>query len=132
MENIQEFTLFAREMLSQKPNKSLVKVYLLGSVLTVLGTAVALLETVCQPFSSGEPVDPEMLFMMAKQQSQAEAESLRSLGAQVAEEEEEEKKEKEEKKKVPVQEIMTETLILKPKKTHEPGQRSAANRLHAS
>uniref|UniRef100_A0A3B4Y0X9 G0/G1 switch 2 n=2 Tax=Seriola lalandi dorsalis TaxID=1841481 RepID=A0A3B4Y0X9_SERLL len=53
MENIQELIPFAKEMLSQKPRRGLLKVYLVGSVFAVLGTIIGLVETVCHPFSSG-------------------------------------------------------------------------------
>lgn len=128
MENTQELIPFVKEMLRQKPSRNLLKVYLLGSVLAVLGTAVALLETVCHPFSSGEPMDAEMLLILAKQQRDAEAETQFSLGGQVEGEEEEEDK----KEEVRIQESQTETQNLKPSKTHGLGQRSTANRLHAS
>uniref|UniRef100_A0A3B5B075 G0/G1 switch 2 n=1 Tax=Stegastes partitus TaxID=144197 RepID=A0A3B5B075_9TELE len=42
MENIQELIPFAKEMLSQKPSRGLLKVYLVGSVFAVLGTVIGL------------------------------------------------------------------------------------------
>ncbi|XP_077385908.1 G0/G1 switch protein 2-like [Festucalex cinctus] len=64
-ESMQEFMLFAKEMLSQKPSRHLLKVYLMGSVFAVVGTVIGLVEMVSHPFSSGEPMDAEMLHMMA-------------------------------------------------------------------
>ncbi|XP_077458684.1 G0/G1 switch protein 2 [Stigmatopora argus] len=67
MDGMQEFLQFSKEMLSQKPNRYLLKVYLMGSVFAVLGTVIGLVEKVSHPFSSGEPMDAEMV-MMAEQQ----------------------------------------------------------------
>uniref|UniRef100_A0A3Q3FZ57 G0/G1 switch 2 n=1 Tax=Labrus bergylta TaxID=56723 RepID=A0A3Q3FZ57_9LABR len=64
MNNLQELIPFAKEMLSQKPSRGLLKVYLVGSVFAVLGTAIGLVETVCHPFCSDEPLDAEMLLML--------------------------------------------------------------------
>uniref|UniRef100_A0A3B3H4E0 Uncharacterized protein n=1 Tax=Oryzias latipes TaxID=8090 RepID=A0A3B3H4E0_ORYLA len=38
MDSMQELIPFAKEMLRQKPGRGLLKIYLLGSVLAVLGT----------------------------------------------------------------------------------------------
>uniref|UniRef100_A0A667Y1T2 Uncharacterized protein n=1 Tax=Myripristis murdjan TaxID=586833 RepID=A0A667Y1T2_9TELE len=40
MQNMQEFIPFAKEMLSQKPSRGLLKVYLVGSVFAVCGNVV--------------------------------------------------------------------------------------------
>ncbi|GAA6225594.1 G0/G1 switch protein 2 [Lates japonicus] len=123
MENIQEFIPFAKEMLSQKPRRGLLKVYLVGSILAVLGTVIGLAETVCHPFSSGEPLDAEMVLMLAREQRTVEAETQHNVGGQ--EEEEEEEKELAHENGVTAQ---SKTLS----KTLTPSQRSMANRLHAS
>ncbi|NXS37773.1 G0S2 protein, partial [Pomatostomus ruficeps] len=52
METMHELIPFAKEMLSQKPNRKMVKLYMLGSVLAFLGVVIGLVETVCSPFSS--------------------------------------------------------------------------------
>ncbi|KAF6732274.1 G0/G1 switch protein 2 [Oryzias melastigma] len=60
MESMQELIPFAKEMLRQKPGRGLLKIYLLGSVLAVLGTAIGLVQTVCRPFTvrrAGGPRD---------------------------------------------------------------------------
>lgn len=54
---------FIREMLRQKPSRGLLKVYLVGSVLAVLGSVLGLLELVFQPFSSD---DPELSSLMTR------------------------------------------------------------------
>uniref|UniRef100_A0A8C5MII9 G0/G1 switch 2 n=1 Tax=Leptobrachium leishanense TaxID=445787 RepID=A0A8C5MII9_9ANUR len=50
METIHELIPFAKEMLSQKPNRKMVKIYMLGSVLAFFGVVIGLVETVCSPF----------------------------------------------------------------------------------
>ncbi|XP_054473434.1 G0/G1 switch protein 2-like [Anoplopoma fimbria] len=126
MESMQELIPFAKEMLSQKPSCGLLKVYLVGSVFAVLGTVIGLVETVCHPFSSGEPMDAEMVLMLAREQRTVEAEIQRDARGQEEEEEEEDEEEKLTHEKGAV----TQTTNLY--KTHKPIQRSMANRLHAS
>lgn len=126
MENMQELIPFAKEMLSQKPSRGLLKVYLVGSVFAVLGTVIGLVETVCHPFSSGEQIDAEMLLMLAKEQRTVEREAQHRVGAL-----EEEEKEDEEEKELAHENgatIQSKTLS----KTKRLSQRSMANRLHAS
>ncbi|XP_028590291.2 G0/G1 switch protein 2 [Podarcis muralis] len=59
METMQELIPFAKEMLSQKPNGKMVKLYMLGSVLTFFGVVIGLVETVCSPFASEERQEEE-------------------------------------------------------------------------
>ncbi|XP_047439227.1 G0/G1 switch protein 2-like [Mugil cephalus] len=127
MESLQELIPFAKEMLSQKPSRGLLKVYLVGSVFAVLGTVIGLVDTVCHPFSSGEPLDAEMILMLAKEQRTVEAEAQRSIGARGKKEEEEEE---EEEGLACESEIKTRSTTLS--KTHESSSRSIAHRLHAS
>ena len=123
MESIQELIPFAKEMLSQKPSRGLLKVYLVGSVFAVLGTVIGVVETVCHPFSSGEPMDTEMVLMLAREQRILEVQ--RSLGVQEEEEEEEEEEELAHDSGVPTQNTSLS-------KTQRLSQRNIANRLHAS
>ncbi|KAF7254497.1 G0/G1 switch protein 2 [Varanus komodoensis] len=53
METMQELIPFAKEMLSQKPNRKMVKLYMMGSMLAFFGVVIGLVETVCSPFASG-------------------------------------------------------------------------------
>ncbi|XP_042354813.1 G0/G1 switch protein 2-like [Plectropomus leopardus] len=122
MESMQELIPFAKEMLSQKPNRGLLKVYLLGSVFAVLGTVIGLVETVCHPFSSGESLDAEMVLLIAREQRTVEAETQHSVQGQVEEEEEE----------VLAHENGAATMNMNLNKTHRLSQRSITNRLHAS
>ncbi|KAF0035491.1 hypothetical protein F2P81_013249 [Scophthalmus maximus] len=126
MESMQELIPFAREMLSQRPGRALLKVYLLGSVFAVLGTIIGLAETVCRPLSSGQPMDAEDVLMLAREERRnVPAETRRSIWSQEEEEEEEEEEELTPKNGATTQ---GETLT----KTHTLGHRSTANRLHAS
>nr|XP_013805960.1 PREDICTED: G0/G1 switch protein 2 [Apteryx mantelli mantelli] len=59
METMHELIPFAKEMLSQKPNRKMVKLYMLGSVLAFLGVVIGLVETVCSPFTSEERLEEE-------------------------------------------------------------------------
>ncbi|OWK52749.1 G0/G1 switch protein 2 [Lonchura striata] len=59
METVHELIPFAKEMLSQKPNRKMVKLYMLGSVLAFFGVVIGLVETVCSPFSSAASLDDE-------------------------------------------------------------------------
>ncbi|OCT94286.1 hypothetical protein XELAEV_18011954mg [Xenopus laevis] len=59
METIHELIPFAKEMLSQKPNRKMVKIYVLGSVLALFGVVIGLVETVCSPFSGREDSEEE-------------------------------------------------------------------------
>ncbi|XP_037621219.1 G0/G1 switch protein 2-like [Sebastes umbrosus] len=118
MESMQELIPFAKEMLSQKPSRGLLKVYLVGSVFAVLGTVIGFVETVCHPFSSGEPMDAEMDFALVRAQRTVEAEIQRDVG----QEEEEEL----------AHEHGATIQSMNLHKTHRLSQRSMANRLHAS
>ncbi|KAJ7402444.1 G0/G1 switch protein 2 [Pitangus sulphuratus] len=46
-------------MLSQKPNRKMVKLYMLGSVLAFFGVVIGLVETICSPFSSEGRLEEE-------------------------------------------------------------------------
>ncbi|NXB73067.1 G0S2 protein, partial [Donacobius atricapilla] len=59
METMHELIPFAKEMLSQKPNRKMVKLYMLGSVLAFFGVVIGLVETVCSPFSSQGRLEEE-------------------------------------------------------------------------
>ncbi|XP_067863869.1 G0/G1 switch protein 2 [Heptranchias perlo] len=54
METMNELIPFAKEMLSQKPNRKMVKIYVMGTVLAFFGVVIGLVETVCRPFVSSE------------------------------------------------------------------------------
>ncbi|KAM5237817.1 G0/G1 switch protein 2 [Ctenodactylus gundi] len=59
MDAVQELIPLAREMLAQKPKAKLVKLYVLGSVLALVGVVLGLVETVCGPFTAATRVRDE-------------------------------------------------------------------------
>ncbi|XP_065596273.1 G0/G1 switch protein 2 [Cyrtonyx montezumae] len=59
METVHELIPFAKEMLSQKPNRKVVKLYVLGSVLAFFGVVIGLVEAVCSPFTSEGRMEEE-------------------------------------------------------------------------
>ncbi|CAN9512144.1 unnamed protein product [Ophioblennius macclurei] len=127
MERLQELIPFAKEMLSQKPNRGLLKVYMVGSVFAVMGTVIGLVETVCQPFSSGEPLDAEMLLMLAHERHGLESKALCGLTEEELKEEDEEEEEEE---TVYEDDAHSQAMTFAKKQT--PFQRPMSNRLHAS
>ncbi|XP_027551169.1 G0/G1 switch protein 2 [Neopelma chrysocephalum] len=104
METMHELIPFAKEMLSQKPNRKMVKLYMLGSVLAFFGVVIGLVETVCSPFSSEGRL----------------------------EEEEEEKKKKPAATREPKLPQKQEDLILDKSKAPGAVQRALVTRQHAS
>lgn len=117
MENLEELVPFVREMLSQKPSRGLLKVYLVGSVLALLGGVVGLVETVCYPFSSAGMTDADMDLLLSQRQRLVQAELQRRMA--------EEKQEEEEKAEKGRTHMMMSEM-------HRMSQRPSANRLHAS
>ncbi|XP_068598975.1 G0/G1 switch protein 2 [Brachionichthys hirsutus] len=110
METLEELIPFAKEMLSQKPSRGLLRVYLVGSVFAVLGTVIGLVEAVCRPFCSSEEADAEMLLTWEQRTDKVRG------GVRNQEEEE----------------LAQENEVTTLSKVHGVNQRSMANRLHAS
>ncbi|RXM94576.1 G0/G1 switch protein 2 [Acipenser ruthenus] len=110
METMQELIPFAKEMLSQKPNRKMVKVYLVGTVLAFFGVVIGLVETVCHPFSSEEPLEED--------------------GAHLTEQERRAAEETEKRRHHEI--ILEKEKAFSRKQLATTGQRSTANRLHAS
>lgn len=119
-----ELIPFAKELLSQKPSRGLLKVYLVGSVFAVLGTVIGLVETVCHPFSSGDTTDTDVAVTLSRRpqtssawlQNQAETQEDVNVDAK--------KILKEKVAQLNVDDSLSTTLV--------ETQRSLANRLHAS
>lgn len=114
MENLEELVPFVKEMLKQKSSRGLLKVYLVGSVLALLGTVIGLVEIVCHPLSHAGMTDAEIDLLLSQRQRLVDTELQLGMA--------EEKKEEEEKGR-------THVII---SKTHRMSQRTSANRLHAS
>lgn len=51
METVQELIPLAKEIVTQRRSRKLVKLYVLGSVLALVGAVLGLVNTVCSPFS---------------------------------------------------------------------------------
>ncbi|XP_028439742.1 G0/G1 switch protein 2 [Perca flavescens] len=60
METIGEIIPFAKEMLNQRPGRGMLKIYMLGSTLAMLGVVGGLVETVLLPFVQEEETDEDM------------------------------------------------------------------------
>ncbi|XP_078276387.1 G0/G1 switch protein 2 [Rhinoraja longicauda] len=52
MGTVSELVPFAREILSQRPNGKMVRIYAVGTALALIGAVLGLLETVCSPFTT--------------------------------------------------------------------------------
>ncbi|KAM9003223.1 G0/G1 switch protein 2 [Sarcophilus harrisii] len=78
MESVQELIPFAKEMMAQKPNGKMVKLYVLGSVLAFFGVMIGLLETVCSPFYASRWLqeDEEAVVLAARLQESRRREAL--------------------------------------------------------
>lgn len=116
MENLEELVPFVKEMLKQKSSRGLLKVYLVGSVLALLGTVIGLVEIVCHPLSHAGMTDAEIDLLLSQRQRLVDTELQLGMAEEKKEEEEEEKG-------------RTHVII---SKTHRMSQRTSANRLHAS
>ncbi|XP_008983863.1 G0/G1 switch protein 2 [Callithrix jacchus] len=59
METVQELIPLAKELMAHKRKGKLVKLYVLGSVLALLGVVLGLMETVCSPFTAASRLRDE-------------------------------------------------------------------------
>lgn len=110
MESLGEVIPFAKEMLNQRPSKHMLKIYMLGSSLALLGLVGGLVKTLLLPFVEQQIVtEPPAELIWEKQQRR---------NPELAN---------------PAVMDMQEPFVPKAASTRLPaGQRSAANRLHAS
>lgn len=110
MESLGEVIPFAKEMLNQRPNKHMLKIYMLGSSLALLGLVGWLVKSLLLPFVEQQIVtEPPAELIWKKQQRQ---------NPELAH---------------PAVMAMQTPLVVKTASTHlPPGQRSSANHLHAS
>ncbi|XP_028266153.1 G0/G1 switch protein 2 [Parambassis ranga] len=113
MENLSEIIPFAKEMLNQKPNRRMLKIYLLGSSLAVLGMVSGVVETIFLPFVDGVEDEPaEISVMTEKKKKKVEVDSHTSV--------------------VDTEVMQTAMIEVKAKHLPTAAQRSNAHRLHAS
>lgn len=121
---MEELIPFAKELLSQRPSRGLLKVYLVGSVFAVLGTVIGLVETVCHPFSSGDAADADVAVTLARRPRTSRARLRNHVETREGVDAEVKKILKEKVAQLSVDDFLTTTLAAT--------QRSIANRLHAS
>lgn len=110
MESLGDVIPFAKEMLNQWPGKHMLKIYMLGSSLALLGLVGGLVKTLLLPFVEQQIVtEPPAELIWEKQQW---------WNPELAH---------------PAVMDMQKPLVLKVASTHQPArQRSSANRSHAS
>lgn len=70
MENIGEIIPFAKEMLTQRPSRSMLKIYLLGSTLAILGMVGGLVEMAVMPFVEGGSAEDERAELIIRQKKE--------------------------------------------------------------
>ncbi|RVE70995.1 hypothetical protein OJAV_G00070300 [Oryzias javanicus] len=118
MENRGDIVPFMKEVLRQGPSKSMVKIYALGSALTLLGVVGGVVEMILLPFSGDSPPEGEHtaeLFMDTKRREKL---LLKSHHVQIHTE---------------AEDVLSMVVPeAKPKRLGTVTRRSSATRLHAS
>lgn len=114
MQTLEEIIPFAREMLEQRPSRGMLKLYMLGSTLAVLGVVGGLLETVLLPFGEHEAVEDRPVEVLLEEKKQVLELQTPWVPSEVVEDSE------------------TAMIGAKAKQLVTVGQRSSAYRLHAS
>nr|XP_046251621.1 G0/G1 switch protein 2 [Scatophagus argus] len=117
METIGEIIPFAKEMLNQRPSRGILKIYMLGSTLAMLGVIGGLVETILLPFVEDETVEDtpaELIIERKKEKKQVLKSHTTLIRPEVVD--------------------VLESVVIEVKAKHlvTAGQRSSANRLHAS
>ncbi|XP_059189797.1 G0/G1 switch protein 2 [Centropristis striata] len=116
METIGEIIPFAKEMLNQRPGRSMLKIYMLGSTLAMLGVVGGLVETVLMPFVEQETVEDVLEELIMEEKKKEKKQVLKSNTTLVPTE---------------VVDVM-ETEVVEAKAKHLTERRSSRSRLHAS
>lgn len=117
METIGEIIPFAKEMLNQRPSRSILKMYMLGSTLAMLGVIGGMVEMVLLPFGDEEAIEDEPVELI-KEKKKEKKQALESHTTLVRPE--------------VVDVLETEGNEAKVKRLVTARQRGSANRLHAS
>ncbi|XP_008317248.1 G0/G1 switch protein 2 [Cynoglossus semilaevis] len=110
MESLAEIIPFAKEMMNQKPKWAMVKIYTIGSTLAILGVIGGLLGMVLLPFEEQEVIEETPVFLLRKKKEKEQVFTSHTYGSGP--------------------EDALETAVIK--HLVSAGQRSSANRLHAS
>ncbi|XP_040009224.1 G0/G1 switch protein 2 [Xiphias gladius] len=118
METIGEIIPFAKEMLNQRPNRGMVKIYMLGSTLAILGLVGGLVETVFLPFVAQETVEDTPADLIAEMRKEKKKKASKPHTTLVR----------------PEVVDVTETVVIEAKAKHlvTARRRSSATRLYAS
>ncbi|XP_015259175.1 PREDICTED: G0/G1 switch protein 2-like [Cyprinodon variegatus] len=109
MENINDIIPFAKDMLRQRPTSSMLKIYMLGSTLAILGMVGGMVEMILLPFLKDRTIEEELAELLFEKKTRNS--SICTEAEEVI------------------------RAILSEAKVKHPGtgsQRSLANRLHAS
>lgn len=70
METINEIIPFAKEMLNQRPSRSVLKMYVLGSTLAMLGMIGGMVEMLLLPFGDEKTTEDEPLELIMEERKQ--------------------------------------------------------------
>lgn len=118
METIGEIIPFAKEMLNQRPSRGMLKIYVLGSTLAMLGVVGGLVETVLLPFTEQETVEDVPAEQIREEEEKEKKQAVKSQSTLVH----------------PEVVNVPESVVIEVKAKHlvTAGLRSSANRLHAS
>lgn len=118
METIGEIIPFAKEMLNQRPSRGMLKIYMLGSTLAMLGVVGGLVETVLLPFTEQETIEDMLAEQIREEEKKEKKQAVKSQSTLVH----------------PEVVNVPETVVIEVKAKHlvTAGARSSANRLHAS
>ncbi|XP_012708606.2 G0/G1 switch protein 2 [Fundulus heteroclitus] len=116
MDSISDIIPFAKDMLRQRPTRSMLKIYMLGSTLAVLGMVGGMVEMILMPFAEDctteeEPADVFIEKKKKKEAPKADTTSVRTEAEDA------------------MRAVRSEAKV---KHLGTALQRSSANRLHAS
>ncbi|XP_061590667.1 G0/G1 switch protein 2 [Cololabis saira] len=113
-----EVFVFAKEMLEQKPSRGMLKIYVLGSTLAMLGMIGGLVENVFLPVLEDPSLESKMMEELFMKKRKGEKQVLKPCSALVLTEEED----------------MLGTVLSESKAKHlaTAGRRGSSNRLYAS
>ncbi|XP_017161172.1 G0/G1 switch protein 2 isoform X2 [Poecilia reticulata] len=114
MESISDIIPFAKDLLSQKPTRSMLKIYMLGSTLAVLGMVGGMVEMIFLPFAEDHTIEEELEQLLIENKKKKDVPTADTTS-------------------VRTEDVMA--VVMSEAKVKHPGsalQRSSANRLHAS
>ncbi|XP_007573033.2 G0/G1 switch protein 2 isoform X1 [Poecilia formosa] len=114
MESISDIIPFAKDLLSLKPTRSMLKIYMLGSTLAVLGMVGGMVEMIFLPFAEDRTIEEELEQLLIENKKKKDVPTADTTS-------------------VPTEDVMA--VVMSEAKVKHPGsalQRSSANRLYAS